>query len=251
MIPSFPKLSAADVEIAGLLYAAERLLGLYEVNARRYLAVPDLETWYDYQSYIRGTKRKAEGDKSRLPPPPPEAFQTNSAQLRALARDVAQSSAFAHQNSAQCPYTFTFKEEAKSSLQLFSTPQVVPGELFGPVGPSPESSAGESKAEKPLNGHGQVFAVFDGHQLPRPDRGKVACWLRDLGLDGTLSLLAELGREGLGHGETFVTGAVVKRMNGFRGKNTVQIGPTVTQAEADDFDARVMARGRAAAGGNT
>lgn len=117
------------------------------------------------------------------------------------------------------------------------------------LGAAAPSKPGNGKAEKHDTPHAKVFAVFDGHDLPRPSGGLVACWIRDVGEGGTLEVLAELGRDGLGRGETFVTGAVRKRLAGFRGKNTLQMGPRLSQSDADDLDQRMLAKGRAARGG--
>ncbi|MBX6395330.1 MAG: hypothetical protein IRY98_06370, partial [Alicyclobacillaceae bacterium] len=96
----FPSMDAEAIERALQLYANAGLIRLYEVDGRRYAAVPAAK-WWKYQTHIRKDKRQK--DDSRYPAPPSdvdaqeqdgaETDAESDAQLRADAREDAESRA--------------------------------------------------------------------------------------------------------------------------------------------------------------
>lgn len=79
------------IEKSLTLYHNFGLIRLYEVDNKRYMCI-DPEKWFKYQTHIRSEKR--ENDKSKYPPPPSEDDE-NSAQMREIARGLAEVSAVA------------------------------------------------------------------------------------------------------------------------------------------------------------
>lgn len=259
IIPAFEGLRTADVERFFGLYFEAELLIRYGDAEREFIAVRDLDAWYRHQPYIHAEKRSGRNPKkhgaSKFPcPPQHQAFfaalppaEDDPAEPRGVSRNPKDP-----RGTPKTPVPSP-SPKRRTSPSL-GTPSQLGGLCEGDKSSSSELPLGEGAAvgtpEKPKgpSPHDQVFAVFESHGLPKPGGGMVACWVRDIGLDGTLSLLAELGREGLGRGELYVRSAVVKRLEGFRGKNTLALGPKVSQREADDLDERVMERARAARG---
>lgn len=92
VFPMLADVTLAVIDEALQLYAETGLITLYDVDGRRYMAIP-AEKWFSYQTHIRSEKR--ERDSSRYPAPPagvapqdPASTSSarNHAQVRADAR---------------------------------------------------------------------------------------------------------------------------------------------------------------------
>lgn len=92
VFPMLAEVTLAVIDEALQLYAETGLITLYDVDGRRYMAIP-AEKWFSYQTHIRSEKR--ERDSSRYPAPPagvasqdPASTSSarNHAQVRADAR---------------------------------------------------------------------------------------------------------------------------------------------------------------------
>lgn len=93
VFPSIPTVTADKVEAALQLYARVGLIVLYEVDGKRYMAVPP-DKWFKYQTHIRRDKR-ADDSGSQCPPPPDGSATKREparedAHVREGARDCAQ-----------------------------------------------------------------------------------------------------------------------------------------------------------------
>lgn len=93
VFPSIHTVTVEKVETALQLYARVGLIVLYEVDGRRYMAVPH-DKWFKYQTHIRREKR-ADDSGSQFPPPPDGDAKKydhagGDAQYRDGARDCAQ-----------------------------------------------------------------------------------------------------------------------------------------------------------------
>lgn len=86
VFPMLAEVSIAVIDEALQLYAETGLITLYDVDGRRYMAIPS-EKWFSYQTHIRSEKR--ERDSSRYPAPPADVTAQDPASTSS-ARDCAQ-----------------------------------------------------------------------------------------------------------------------------------------------------------------
>jgi hypothetical protein len=134
----FPMLDVVTpelVERALELFSNAGLITLYEVDGKRYMAVP-ADKWFKYQTHIR--KEKRETDNSRYPAPPSEVSH-DDAQVRAGARDDAQIAV--NRIPSPSPSLSPSKKDSSSSkdrLEIIET-QGEPRDLDDKLLPLPEA----------------------------------------------------------------------------------------------------------------
>lgn len=141
VFPGVDIVTAEGIESALNLFAAERLIVLYEVSGKPYMAV-DPETWWKYQTHIRKEKRTVDG--SSCPPPPEGAFGES------CSRESARSRAQSRADDSEC-------EEARA----------VAGNFIPSPSPSP---SGTDDDDTRAREEGPV----DNSSLPRPSVKNVA-----------------------------------------------------------------------------
>lgn len=115
VFPMNDAVTAELVEKALQLFNQMGLIVLYEVNGKRYMAVPE-QKWFRYQTHIRHEKRLKDG--SHYPAPP--STNTKSAQIQPDARTCAQLREDAR-NCAQVNANCVPSPSPSPSLSLSST----------------------------------------------------------------------------------------------------------------------------------
>ena len=68
VFPMLPHVTPQLIEEALRLYDQVELIKVYVIDGKPYMAIPNMKTWYKWQTHIRTSKR--EKDESRIPPPP-------------------------------------------------------------------------------------------------------------------------------------------------------------------------------------
>ncbi len=130
------------------LYHNHNLIKLYSVDGKEYMSI-DSEKWFKWQTHIR--KEKRDNDGSKCPPP---SNDDNSAQVRASARDVADSSEDEVDRAA------LMARGARKSAELRA--------ILADCTPSPSLSPSPSIKTSSSSGD-NPFALFETHKFGKID----------------------------------------------------------------------------------
>jgi len=150
----FPANDMVTVEIvtkALSLYHDHNLIQLYSVDGKEYMSI-NSDKWFKWQTHIRKEKRETDGSKY-----PPPADDDNSAQQRASARDIAESSEIAINRASLTTQGARDSAELRANL-TDCTPSPS-------LSPSPSPSIKQSSSSSREN----PFSLYESHKFGKID----------------------------------------------------------------------------------
>lgn len=149
----FPANDMVTVEIINKslsLYHNHNLIQLYAVDGKEYMSI-NSDKWFKWQTHIRKEKRETDGSKY-----PPPADDDNSAQPRASARDIAESS----ENAINLAPLTTQGARDSAGLRANLT-DCIPSPSLSP---SPSPSIKQSSSSR-----GNPFSLYEDHKFGKID----------------------------------------------------------------------------------
>ncbi|KKO51129.1 DnaD domain protein [Paenibacillus sp. DMB20] len=151
IFPANDLVTVETINNALSLYHDHKLIQLYAVDGKEYMSI-NPEKWFKWQTHIRKEKRETDGSKC-----PPPAEDDNSAQPRASARDIAESSENAINRAA-----LTAQGARDSAGLRANLTDCIPSPSLSPS-PSPSIKTCSSSSG------GNPFTLYESHQFGKID----------------------------------------------------------------------------------
>lgn len=151
IFPSNDMVTVDTINKALALYHNHKLIQLYAVDGKEYMSI-NPEKWFKWQTHIRKEKRETDGSKC-----PPPADDDNSAQPRASARDVAESS----ENAINLAHLTTQGARDSAGLRANLTDCIPSPSLSPSPSPSIKQSSSSSRVDP--------FSLYESHNFGKID----------------------------------------------------------------------------------